>query len=72
VRLECGDCTGIVSPETGGKYRICVPSAAEARQVLETTGYKGKEIWQTGSPETDGCADAAKRIIEKMKEDGLI
>ena len=72
VRLECGDCTGIVSPETGGKHRICVPSAAEARQVLETTGYKGKEIWQTGSPETDSCADAAKRIIEKMKEDGLI
>ncbi len=79
IRLGCGAGTPadrvaavLNTPETSGKRRICVPSAAEARRIVETTGYKSKEIWQTGEPEFDGYGKVAEKILAKMKEDGLI
>lgn len=61
-------CSGAEAPERGGRRFICVPSAAEARLITETSGYKSKEIWQTGSPENEGYDTVAARIAASIKE----
>ena len=72
VRLYNRGSELIEVPGTKGKRVICVPSAEEARYISETTGYKSREIWQTGSPEDGGDVKVAEHIAAKMKEDGLI